>query len=108
MSMKIINFLKDDPPVTIAMLIGLALIAVVFYLAIEKPDLAGEYDHIVPNAEAQTEEWTPPTIKTYKIPIDTGTGHVLHMYDPNGRITCLVWIRGTGITLPLGCVAGKR
>ena len=58
--------------------------------------------------EAQKEEWTPPTIQTYKIPIDTGTGHVLHMYDPNGRITCLVWIRGLGTTLPLGCVAGKR
>ena len=107
-TMKIINSLKDDPPTTIATLIGLILIVVVLYIAIAKPYWAGEYAQIAPRTEAQTEEWTPPTIQTYKIPIDTGSGHVLHMYDPNGRITCLLWISSNNNTLPLGCVAGKR
>lgn len=57
-------------------------------------------------AEAQTEAWTPYPIQTYKIPMDTGSGHVLRMYNPNGNTTCYMWIAPQ--VLPIGCVAGKR
>lgn len=64
-----------------------------------------------PDAVAQTETWTPYPMQTYEIPLDIGGGHVLRMYDPNGRSTCFMWKADGGMALPyapIGCVAGNR